>query len=147
VAGIVGFGQAASLAREELAAEGSRLGSLRDRLEERLLAIPGALRNGEGPRVPNTTNVSFEDVEAEGLLMALDLMGVAVSTGAACAAGAVEPSHVLQAMGLPTERVQASLRFSLGRGTTEAHLERAAEAVSACIQRQRSASLAGGRRP
>jgi cysteine desulfurase len=146
VAGIVGFGQAASLAREDLAAEGARLCSLRDRLEERLLAIPGTLRNGEGPRVPNTTNVSFEGVEAEGLLMALDLMGVAVSTGAACAAGAVEPSHVLQAMGLTAERVQASLRFSLGRGTTEAHLERAAEAVSACIQRQRSVSLAGGRR-
>jgi cysteine desulfurase len=73
-------------------------------------------------------------------------MGVAVSTGAACAAGAVEPSHVLQAMGLTAERVQASLRFSLGRGTTQVHLDRAAEAVSACIQRQRSA-LAGGRRP
>ncbi|HKC12077.1 MAG TPA: cysteine desulfurase family protein [Vicinamibacteria bacterium] len=146
VAGVVGFGRAASLAREELAAEGARLGSLRDLLEERLLAIPGALPNGEGPRVPNTTNVSFDGVEAEGLLMALDLMGVAVSTGAACAAGAVEPSHVLRAMGLTAERVQASLRFSLGRGTTEAHLERAAEAVSACIQRQRSASLAGGRR-
>jgi cysteine desulfurase len=142
----VGFGRAASLAREELAAEGARQGSLRDRLEEHLLAIPGTLRNGDGPRVPNTTNVSFEGVEAEGLLMALDLMGVAVSTGAACAAGAVEPSHVLRAMGLTAERVQASLRFSLGRGTTEAHLERAAEAVSACIQRQRSASLTGGRR-
>jgi cysteine desulfurase len=143
VAGVVGFGRAASLARGDLAAEGARLGSLRDRLEERLLAIPGALRNGDGPRVPNTTNVSFEGVEAEGLLMALDLMGVAVSTGAACAAGAVEPSHVLRAMGLTAERVQASLRFSLGRGTSEAHLERAAQAVSACIQRQRSVSLAG----
>jgi cysteine desulfurase len=146
VAGVVGFGRAASLAREELAVEGARQGSLRDRLEERLLAIPGTLRNGDGPRVPNTTNVSFEGVEAEGLLMALDLMGVAVSTGAACAAGAVEPSHVLRAMGLTAERVQASLRFSLGRGTTEAHLERAAEAVSACIQRQRSAAIAHGRR-
>jgi cysteine desulfurase len=146
VAGVVGFGRAASLAREELAVERARQGSLRDRLEERLLAIPGTLRNGDGPRVPNTTNVSFEGVEAEGLLMALDLMGVAVSTGAACAAGAVEPSHVLRAMGLTAERVQASLRFSLGRGTTEAHLERAAEAVSACIQRQRSAAIAHGRR-
>jgi cysteine desulfurase len=147
VAGIVGFGRAATLAREELAAEGVRLAALRDGLEERLLAIPGSLRNGEGPRVPNTTNVSFAGVEAEGLLIALDLLGIAVSTGAACAAGAVEPSHVLRAMGLPSERVQASLRFSLGRGTTRAHLERAAEAVSSCVERQRSPSLTGGRRP
>jgi cysteine desulfurase len=77
-------------------------------------------------------------VEAESLLMALDLAGVAVSTGAACAAGAVEPSHVLRAMGLPMERVQGSIRLSLGRGTTETEVERAAAAVAEAVERQRS---------
>jgi cysteine desulfurase len=138
VPGITGMGRAAALAREELAAESVRLEGLRDRLEGTLLAIPGTRRNGDGPRVPNTTNVSFEGIEAESLLMALDLAGVAVSTGAACAAGAVEPSHVLRGMGLPLERVQGSVRFSLGRGTREEHVDRAAELVATAVARQRS---------
>jgi cysteine desulfurase len=138
VAGLVGLGEAARLARAELAPQAVRLGALRDRLEQRLLAIPGTRRNGDGPRVPNTCNLSFEGVEAESLLMALDLAGVAVSTGAACAAGAVEPSHVLRGMGLPAERVQGSLRFSLGRGNTEAEIEHAAGAVAAAVEKQRS---------
>jgi cysteine desulfurase len=138
VVGIAGLGCAAVLARGELAAESARLGPLRDLLEERLLLIPGARRNGKGPRVPNTTNVSFEDVDAESLLMALDLMGFAVSTGAACAAGAVEPSHVLRAMGLPVAQVQGSVRFSLGRVTTEDHVLRAADAVAGAVARQRA---------
>ena len=142
VAGIVGLGRAAEIAREERAAEAPRVAAMRDRLEARLLAIPGAMRNGEGPRVPNTTNVSFQGIEAESLLMALDLMGIAVSTGAACAAGAVEPSHVLRGMGLPMERVQASLRLSLGRGTTEAQVERAAGAVAEAVERQRKVARA-----
>jgi cysteine desulfurase len=137
VAGIVGLGVAAGLAQGHLEAERVRLGTLRDAFETRLLAIPGAERNGSESRVPNTANVSFEGTEAEGLVMALDLMGVAVSTGAACAAGAVEPSHVLRAMGLSPERVQASLRFSIGRATTEAELTRAVEAVRAAVERQR----------
>jgi cysteine desulfurase len=137
VAGIVGLGRAAALAREEMAAESPRLSVLRDRLEARLLAIPGALRNGEGPRVPNTANVSFSAVEAESLVMALDMAGVAVSTGAACAAGAVEPSHVLRAIGLSLERVQASLRFSLGRGTTEEQVDRAAALIAEAVEKQR----------
>ena len=140
VAGIVGLGRAAEVAREELAAEAPRLASLRDRLEQKLLAIPGARRNGEGARVPNTSNVSFDGIEAESLLMALDLAGIAVSTGAACAAGAVEPSHVLRGMGLPVERVQASVRFSLGRANTEAEVDRAAAAVAEAVERQRSRS-------
>ena len=140
VAGIVGLGRAAELAREDMDAESSRLSGLRDRLEAQLLAIPGAQRNGEAPRVPNTANVSFSGVEAESLVMALDLAGVAVSTGAACAAGAVEPSHVLRAMGLPLERVQASLRFSLGRGTTPEHVDRAAELVAEAVEKQRRLS-------
>ncbi len=142
VAGIVGLGAAALLAREHLEADGARLRGLRDRFEAELLAIAGAARNGAEPRVPNTTNVSFAATEAEGLLMALDLMGVAVSTGAACAAGGIEPSHVLRAMGLPAERVQASLRFSLGRATTEAQLARAGEGVRAAVERQRATSSA-----
>ena len=119
MAGIVGFGAAAALAREGLAEEARRVwrpcatGSRRGCSRSRARA-----RNGDEPRLPNTTNVSFEGIEAESLLMALDLEGVAVSTGAACAAGAVEPSHVLRAMGLPPERVQSSLRLSLGRSTT-----------------------------
>lgn len=141
VAGIVGFGAAAGLARAELASEAPRLGALRDSLEARLLAIPGARRNGEGPRVPNTSNVSFEGIEAESLLMALDLQGIAVSTGAACAAGAVEPSHVLRAMGLPLARVQGSVRFSLGRGSSADEIERAAAAVSEVVERQRRVAL------
>lgn len=138
VPGIVGMGRAAALAREELAPESGRVALLRDRLEARLLAIPGTRRNGDGPRVPNTTNVSFEGIEAESLLMALDLAGLAVSTGAACAAGAVEPSHVLRGMGLALERVQGSVRFSLGRGTREGDVDRAAELVAAAVARQRS---------
>jgi cysteine desulfurase len=138
VAGIVGFGAAALLARESLEADGARLRALRDRFEAELLSIPGAARNGAEPRVPNTTNVSFAGTEAEGLLMALDLVGVAVSTGAACAAGGIEPSHVLRAMGLPPERVQASLRISLGRSTTEAQLTRAAQGVRTAVERQRA---------
>ncbi len=137
VAGIAGFGRAARLALDEGLGAAAGLRALRDRLEARLAAVPGAVVNGTSERVPNTTNVSFEGCEAEGLLMALDLMGVAVSTGAACAAGAIEPSHVLRAMGLALPRVQASLRFSLGRGSSEAQVDRAAAAVATVVERQR----------
>jgi cysteine desulfurase len=140
VAGIVGLGRAAALAADDLLAEAPRLEALRDRLEQRLLAIPGARRNGEAPRVPNTANVSFEGIEAESLLMALDLAGIAVSTGAACAAGAVEPSHVLRGMGLAMERVQGSIRLSLGRATTAGAVDRAADAIAAAVEKQRAVS-------
>jgi len=137
VAGIVGFGVAASLAREGLAAETERVGALRDRLEARLLEVLGARRNGSLGRLANTANVSFDGVDAEALVIALDLEGVAASTGAACAAGGVEPSHVLKAMGFPPERVQSSLRLSLGRTTTEAEVDRAADVIVAVVARQR----------
>jgi cysteine desulfurase len=139
VAGVVGFGLACARAGERLEADGRRMAALRDRLEERLLAIEDACRNGTEPRVPNTTNVSFPGAEAEALLVALDLAGVAVSTGAACAAGGVEPSHVLRAMGLPPGRVQSSLRLSLGRSTREADVDHAAEVIRNCVARQRAA--------
>ena len=138
VAGIVGFGAAASLAREGLAAEAERIGALRDRLEARLLEVPGARRNGSLARLANTANVSFEGVDAEALVIALDLEGVAASTGAACAAGGVEPSHVLKAMGFPPERVQSSLRLSLGRTTTQVEVDRAADVIVAVVARQRA---------
>jgi cysteine desulfurase len=137
VAGIVGFGAAASLASERTAGESERIGALRDRLEGRLLAVPGARRNGSLERLANTANLSFEGMDAEALVIALDLAGVAASTGAACAAGGVEPSHVLKAMGFPPERVQSSLRLSLGRGTTEQEVDRAADIIVAVVSRQR----------
>ncbi len=137
VAGIVGFGAAAALASSDLADEALRVGALRDRLEARLLAAPGTRRNGGLSRLANTANVSFEGVDAEALVIALDLEGVAASTGAACAAGGVEPSHVLKAMGFPPERVQSSLRLSLGRTTTEEEVDRAADVIAAVVARQR----------
>ncbi len=137
VAGVVGFGAAAALVPESLAKDEARIAALRDRLEERLLRVPGARRNGSGPRVANTANVSFEGIDAEALVIALDLEGVAASTGAACAAGGIEPSHVLKAMGFPPERVQSSLRLSLGRTTTEAEVERADDIIVAVVGRQR----------
>jgi cysteine desulfurase len=137
VAGIVAFGAAARIAAESLEEEAVRLGALRDRLEQRLLALPGVERNGRGPRLPNTANLSFAGAEAEGLLIALDLEGIAVSTGSACSAGAVEPSHVLRAMGFAPERVQSSLRLSLGRTTTEADVDRAADVIASVLARVR----------
>jgi cysteine desulfurase len=138
LAGIAGFGYAARLARERLAEDTSRIARLRDRLEEGLLAIPGAERNGTGNRVPNTSNVSFAGVQAESLVLALDLAGVAVATGAACAAGAVEPSHVLRAMGLPPARIEGSLRLSLGRGNVEDDVTQAVAALAEAVERQRA---------
>src|SRR6185436_8150761 len=116
VAAIAGMGVAARLAMAKMSEEASRLTALRDRLEQRILqAVPGTAINGDlDTRVPNTSNISFDRVEAESLLIALDLEGVAVSTGSACSSGTLEPSHELKAMGLPAHRTQNSIRFSLG---------------------------------
>jgi cysteine desulfurase len=124
VPGIVGMGVAARLARESLAFSGA-IGALRDRLEAGILgAVPGTSVNGApARRVPNTTNVSFDGIEAESLLIALDLEGIAVSTGAACSSGTLEPSHVLKAMGLPQAVARNSLRFSLGAATTAEEID------------------------
>jgi len=125
VPAVAGMGAAARLATGKLATESARIAALRDQLERGILsAVPGTAVNGALPnRVPNTTNISFDRVEAESLLIALDLEGIAVSTGSACSSGTLEPSHVLKAMGLPTHRTQNSLRFSLGMFSTEQEVD------------------------
>jgi cysteine desulfurase len=125
VPGIAGMGVAARLAASKLPAGAAALGALRDRLEQGILeSINGTTLNGApAPRVPNTTNISFDGVEAESLLIALDLEGFAVSTGSACSSGTLEPSHVLRAMNLPSHRTQNSIRFSLGAGNTQEQVD------------------------
>ncbi len=121
VAGIVGLGKAAELARAGLSnGEAAHMAELRDRIERTILGqTDGVGVNSAGaPRVPNTTNIWFEGIEGEALVIALDLKGVAVSTGAACSSGTIEPSHVLTAMGLSPEHARSSLRFSLGKQNT-----------------------------
>jgi cysteine desulfurase len=140
VPGIAGLGVAARLARAKLNADGLRIAALRDRLEHGVLArVGGTAVNGDvSARVPNTTNISFEGVEAESLLIALDLEGFAVSTGSACSSGTLEPSHVLRAMGLPTHRTQNSIRFSLGLGNTEAQVDALLERLPAVVGKLRT---------
>ena len=140
VAGIVGMGAAAAAARGKMADEGTRLAALRDHLEEGILrVVPGTVVNGaRQPRVPNTTNVSFDRVEAESLLIALDLDGIAVSTGSACSSGTLEPSHVLKAMGFPPHRTQNSIRFSLGAGNTDADIDRVIAVLPGMVDKLRS---------
>ncbi len=140
VPALAGMGVAAQLAIGKLASEGARVGALRDRLEDGILrAVPGTVVNGERTRrVPNTTNISFDRVEAESLLIALDLEGIAVSTGSACSSGTLEPSHVLRAMGLPTRRTQNSLRFSLGLFSTEEEVDRVIDVLPRVVEKLRS---------
>jgi cysteine desulfurase len=142
VAGIVGCGVAATLAGEKMTAEAARLAALRDRLERDVLrVVPGtAINGGDSPRVPNTTNISFERIEAESLLIALDLEGVAVSTGSACSSGTLEPSHVLKAMGFPAHRTQNSIRFSFGAGNTDADVDRVLAVLPRVVEKLRSLS-------
>ena len=139
VPAIAGMGVAAAQARTKMTAEGARVGALRDRLEAGILReVPGTQVNGSREhRVPNTTNVSFDRVEAETLLIALDLEGIAVSTGSACSSGTLEPSHVLRAMGLPAPRTQSSLRFSLGLFSTEAEVDRVIAVLPQLVEKLR----------
>jgi cysteine desulfurase len=140
VAGIVGLGRAAELAHASLR-EGtmSRVAAMRDRLEQGILKrVEECAVNGAGAaRVPNTTNLQFENLEGEALVIALDLKGLAVSGGSACMSGATEPSHVLRAMGLVTSRARASLRFSLTKLNTETELDVVLELVPAAVSRLR----------
>jgi cysteine desulfurase len=145
VAAIAGMGVAARLAAQKLDAEAWRVAALRDRLEAGILAaVPGTVVNGAGsPRVPNTTNISFDRIEAESLLIALDLEGIAVSTGSACSSGTLEPSHVLRAMGLPAHRTQNSLRFSLGLYSTADEVDRVVGTLPRLVEKLRSLTRAG----
>jgi cysteine desulfurase len=115
---------------------------LRDRLEQGLLSrVPHSQANGaRAPRTPNTTNITFPGIEGEALVIALDLKGLACSTGAACSSGAVEPSHVLTAIGLSPEEARASLRFSIGRHTTPAEIDFALQIVPAAVEQLRELS-------
>ena len=146
VPAIAGMGVAAARGRAKLGTEAAGVAALRDRLEREILSrIPGTVVNGaREPRVPNTTNISFDRIEAESLLIALDLEGIAVSTGAACSSGTLEPSHVLRAMGLPTHRAQNSIRFSLGAGNTDAEIDYLLEKLPKAVEKLRS--LTGARR-
>jgi cysteine desulfurase len=144
VPGIVGLGKAAELARLSLAEDAQRVSALRDELQRQLLGrIPHAHANASGaPRTPNTTNITFPGIEGEALIIALDLKGLACSTGAACSSGAVEPSHVLTAIGLSAEDARASIRFSLGRHTTQQEISAALEIVPAVVAQLRELSPA-----
>ena len=144
-AAIAGMGVAAHLAVGKLEAESVRLTALRDRLEAGILAgVSGTAANGgNSPRVPNTTNVSFERIEAESLLIALDLEGIAVSTGSACSSGTLEPSHVLKAMGFPTHRTQNSLRFSLGLFSTNEEVDFVIATLPRLVDKLRNLSRSG----
>jgi cysteine desulfurase len=145
VPAIEGLRVAADIAALSPAADAHRIGSLRDRLESGILGlVPGSVVNGDpSARVPNTSNISFERVEAESLVIALDLEGIAVSTGSACSSGTLEPSHVLRAIGLSSARVQSAIRFSLGPATTEAEIERVLDILPTLVTRLRSRG--GGR--
>jgi cysteine desulfurase len=142
VAGIVGLGKAAEIARQSLTNDALRLSALRDQLEHGLLRrVPHSrINGGHAVRTPNTANLIFPGVEGEALLIALDLKGLACSTGAACSSGAVEPSHVLTAIGLPREEARASLRFSLGRHTTQADIDFALQVIPAVVAQLRQLS-------
>jgi cysteine desulfurase len=120
VAALVGFGRAAALAADELAQRSGRVAALRDRLEASVLSeIPGVVVHGaRSPRLPNTSSLGFEGVDAQSLLIRLDLLGYAVSTGAACASGVIEPSRTLRSLGLSEAAAKGTLRVSLGAGNT-----------------------------
>jgi cysteine desulfurase len=143
VAGIVGLGKAAEISQQWLQTEGpTKLATLRDRLEQGILAQvdEAGLNGGGAPRVANTTSIYFDHVEAEALVIALDLKGLSVSGGSACQSGATEPSHVLTAMGLSPARARASIRFSLSKLTTEEEVDQAIKLVPTAVAHLRELS-------
>jgi len=145
VASIVAFGRAAELARASLHDENTRVRALRDRLEEEILGrIPGTSRSGaKEPRLPNTSNLAFDGVEAEGILMLLDQAGICASSGSACTTGSLDPSHVLTAMGCSTAQARSSIRFSLGIYNTEAEVDYVLKHLPGIIGKLRASSPMG----
>jgi cysteine desulfurase len=149
VPGIAGLGKAAELALQGFErGDGERVSALRDRLQRGILVqVEDAAVNGDGaPRVPNTTNIYFDHIEGEAMVISLDLKGLAVSTGAACSSGAIEPSHVLTAMGLRPDRARASIRFSLGKQNTEDEIDFALALVPEAVARLRELSPMGSKK-
>ena len=147
VPAIVGFGAAAQRAIDTGLADADRVAALRARLEHGILTrVPGTMVNGDSAqRIANTSNISFDRVEAESLLIALDLDGIGVSTGSACSSGALEPSHVLRAMGFSPHRTQNSIRFSLGLGNTADEVDRVVAVLPDIVERLRSLTRRGPR--
>jgi cysteine desulfurase len=145
VPGIVALGKAAELAMQGFGrGDDKKMSALRDRLQQGILGqVEEAAVNGEGaPRVPNTSNVYFDHIEGEAMVISLDLKGLAVSTGAACSSGAIEPSHVLTAMGLRADRARASIRFSLGKQNSDEDIDFALALVPEAVARLRELSPA-----
>ncbi len=142
VAGIVGAGKAFELAAQDMEARNGYVSGLRDKLEAAIVdTIPEVQVNGHPEkRLPNTTNISFKFVEGESLLINLDLKGVAISTGSACTSGSLEPSHVLQAMGIPHEIIHGSLRFSLSSMNTQEDIEYTMEVLPGIVEKVRAMS-------
>jgi cysteine desulfurase len=143
VPGIVGLGKAAKIAKEGLdRGDDQKMAAMRDRLQQGILAqVEDAGVNGDGAaRVPNTTNIHFDHIDGEAMVIALDLKGLAVSTGAACSSGAIEPSHVLVAMGLRPDQARASIRFSLGKQTVAEDIDIALALVPETVARLRELS-------
>lgn len=139
---IVGFGRAAELAQARLRDRPGQVRALRDRLEIGLQqAVPGVHRNGgTQPRLPNTANLAFDGVEAEAMLLLLDRLGLCASSGSACTTGALEPSHVLSAMGLEPMRARGSIRFSLGPDNTDAEVDYALQHIPEVVRNLRAIS-------
>jgi cysteine desulfurase len=144
VAGIVAFGKAAELALEHLDDENTRVRAMRDRMEKAILAkIPNAIRNGgKEPRLPNTSNIAFDGVEAEAILMQLDQLGICASSGSACTTGSLEPSHVLTAMGVNPMRARGSVRFSLGIYNDDGEVDYLLEHLPGIVSKLRALSPA-----
>jgi cysteine desulfurase len=142
---VAALGKAAELAEKNMAVEQTRVGALRDRLEKGLLAgAPSAMVNGDREhRLPNTTNISFEFVEGEAILLMLDQFGICASSGSACTSGSLEPSHVMRAMGVPFTAAHGSIRFSLSVYNTEEEIDRVIEVLPPIIRRLREISPFG----
>jgi len=149
VAGIAAFGRAAELALAHLEEENTRVRGLRDRMEQSILAgIPNTVRNGaKEPRLPNTSNIAFDFVEAESILLLLDQIGVCASSGSACTTGSLEPSHVLTAMGVSPERARGCIRFSLGMYNTDEEVDHLLQHLPGIIKKLREISPAHAAHP